>query len=357
MTRGEYIRKRVSENLHCATKEAEIPGLGRGRRGKVRHVYSAADDDGGNILIMSTSDRVSAFDVVLDRAIPYKGAVLNTIAQWSFDQTKDIIPNALLRTPSSHIMIQRELANTGFECVVRGYMWGSLATDYERGMREKCGLTLGEGLLRYQKMEPPLFTPTTKAEMGHDRDVTLGEMAESLPENLAAQGISVPGDVLARQLRDVSCRLYQRGDELARRAGLSLVDTKYEFGADGSGNIYLIDEIHTPDSSRYIELVDWQKKWPLIKEKMQTGHCTTVSELLRDHPDLKVKELSKQLVRDVLLDRGYDPNIGETPSLCDDDVVETSARYIELYERLTGQEFDFPPQPSSQVHDHDSARV
>jgi phosphoribosylaminoimidazole-succinocarboxamide synthase len=357
MTRGEYIRKRVSENLHCATKEAEIPGLGGGRRGKVRHVYSAADADGESILIMSTSDRVSAFDIILDRAIPYKGAVLNALAQWSFDQTRDIVPNALIRTPSSHIMIQRELPNTGFECVVRGYVWGSLAIDYERGMREKCGLALGEKLLRYQKLEPPLFTPTTKAKTGHDRDVTLGEMAKSLQENLTAQGIDVPGDVLAQQLRDVCFRLYHRGDELARRVGLSLVDTKYEFGIDAPRKVSLIDEIHTPDSSRYIELADWQKKWPLIKEKMQAGHWATVSELLRDHPDLKVKELSKQLVRDVLMERGYDPNTGEIPSLQDEDVVETSARYIELYERLTGQEFDFPEQPCSPIHDHDSARI
>jgi len=357
MTRGEYIRKKISENLDCGVKNAEIPGLGAGRRGKVRHVYRATDNHGENILIISTSDRVSAFDVVLDRTIPYKGAVLNAIAKWSFDQTKDIIPNALLNSPSAHIMIQRELTNIGFECVVRGYMWGALAADYESGMRAKCGLALEEGLWRYQKLEPPLFTPTTKADNGHDLDVTFDQMAPSLQKHLAAKGIAISGETLARKVRDVSFRLYQRGDGLAQRVGLSLVDTKYEFGVDEAGNLYLIDEIHTPDSSRYIEFADWQQKWPLIEEKMQTGNWSTVSELLRDQPAFKVKELSKQLVRDVLLDRSFDPNLGEIPSLSDEDVVETSARYIELYEKLTRQEFDFPAKENFHIRGHDSAET
>jgi len=341
MTRGEFIRKKVSENLGRVIKDAEIPGLEGGRRGKVRRVYSAADVHGENILIMATSDRVSAFDVVLDRAIPYKGAVLNAIAKWSFDQTKDIIPNALLSSPTPHIIIQKELTNIAFECVVRGYMWGSLATDYERGTREKCGITLEDGLLRYQKLERPVFTPTTKAETGHDQDVTFEEMAELMQENLTRKGIAVKGTKLAQQVRDASFKLYQRGDALAQRAGLSLVDTKYEFGIDQQGDLYLIDEIHTPDSSRYVELADWKEKWPSIKKRMEDENWSTVSELLIDYPELKVRELSKQLVRDVLIEHGYDPNSGQSATLSDEDVIETAARYIELYERLTGKGFGF----------------
>jgi len=341
MTRGEFIRKKVSENLQHAMKDAEIPELGGGKRGKVRHVYSAADAHGEDILIISTSDRVSAFDVVLDRAIPYKGAILNAIAKWSFDQTQDIIPNALLRMPCSHIMIQKELVNIGFECVMRGYMWGSLATDYEKGMREKCGLPLMEGLLRYQKLAPPLFTPTTKARRGHDRDVTFEEMAVSLQQTLNPQGSAVNGWILARKVREISHLLYRRGEQLARKVGLTLVDTKYEFGLDSSGNLYLIDEIHTPDSSRYVVFSEWKQKWSGIQTTMESGKWPNVTQLLQDHPEFKVQELSKQLVRDLLIERGYDPNSGGSVTLRDEDVVETSARYIELYERLTRHEFDF----------------
>jgi phosphoribosylaminoimidazole-succinocarboxamide synthase len=341
MNRGEFIRKKVSENLKHAMRDAEIPELGVGRRGKVRHVYGAADAHGEDILIISTSDRVSAFDVVLDRAIPYKGAVLNAIAKWSFDQTQDIIPNALLRMPCSHIMIQKELMNIGFECVMRGYMWGSLAVDYEKGMRKKCGVPLKKGLLRYQKLAPPLFTPTTKAQRGHDRDVTLEEMAVSLQQTLGPKGFSVNGWILARKVREISHLLYRRGEQLARKVGLALVDTKYEFGLDGSGNLYLIDEIHTPDSSRYVVFSEWKQKWSRIQTTMKSGKWPNVAQLLQDHPELKVQELSKQLVRDLLIERGYDPNSGDSTTLSDEDVVETSARYIELYERLTSHEFHF----------------
>jgi phosphoribosylaminoimidazole-succinocarboxamide synthase len=341
MTRGEFIRKKVTENLKHAMRDAEIPELGAGRRGKVRHVYSAADAHGENILIISTSDRISAFDVVLDRAIPYKGAVLNAIAKWSFDQTKDIIPNALLRMPCSQIMIQKELMNIGFECVMRGYMWGSMATDYEKGATEKCGISLDEAMLRYQKLQPPLFTPTTKAHGGHDRDVTFEEMAASLQQTLGSKGIAVNGWGLARKVREISHLLYRRGEQLAQKVGLTLVDTKYEFGLDGSGNLYLIDEIHTPDSSRYVVFSEWKQKWSRIQTTMESGKWPNVAQLLQDHPQLKVKELSKQLVRDLLIERGYDPNSGGGATLKDEDVVETSARYIELYERLTRHEFNF----------------
>ncbi len=341
MTRSEFIREKVRQHLEHANEDACIPGLGRGRRGKVRHIYSATDAQGENIVVLSTSDRVSAFDVVLDRPIPHKGAVLNAIAVWWFEKTEDIIPNALLSSPSRHIMVQKELTNIGFECIVRGYLWGSLATAYEGGMREKCGAALEEGLWRYQKLKAAVFTPTTKAHRGHDQDVTLEEMAAALKHAMVHKGWAQDGEEMAQKVRDISLRLYRRGDELAQKAGLILVDTKYEFGLDVSGKMYLMDEVHTPDSSRYVERADWMRKWPLVKSQMQTGQWVSVTQLLGHLPELKIKELSKQLIRDVLMERGYDPASGDEATLSDADVIETSARYIELYERLTGEPFDF----------------
>jgi phosphoribosylaminoimidazole-succinocarboxamide synthase len=341
MTSGKVIRKKVSQNLDNVLEKIEIPELGKGTEGKVRHTFSTRDSRGERVLVMFTSDRVSAFDVVLDRAIPYKGSVLNAIAKWSFEQTKDIVPNALLSSPSPHIMIQKELTNIGFECIVRGYLWGSLAMDYEMGIREKCGIALEDGLLRYQNLEPPIFTPTTKARQGHDQDVPLGEVAELMQENLADQKIAVQGMGLAREVRDISFQLFQRGQELARRAGLFLIDTKYEFGVNQGGKLYLIDEVHTPDSSRFVESSNWKELWPVIREKMGSGSWANVSDMLQNHPELKVKELSKQVVRDILIERGYDPVSGGRATLRDEDIIETAARYIELYERLTGKEFDF----------------
>lgn len=340
------IRKTVAGNLDRARMSAELPGLQGGKRGKVRHVYRISGKGGLPLVIISTSDRVSVFDIVQDRAVPYKGAVLNAISRWAFEHTADIISNALLGSAGPHILIQRELANIGIECVVRGYMWGSLAADYEQGLRTKCGLILPDGLLRYQKLENPIFTPTTKAEQGHDQDISFEETAGLMEKKLAHIGLRLDGSRLADQVRDVSLRLYDRGQRLADRAGLILVDTKYEFGLDLEGKLYVIDEVHTPDSSRYVERSQWEGKWGSIRERMSTGRWHSVGQLLEDHPELKIPELSKQLVRDVLLDRGYDPQEGTGPSLRDEDIIEMAARYIELYERLTGREFDFAMETS-----------
>lgn len=356
MTRSQFIRQKVSENLHAARKKAEIPGLAGGKQGKVRDLYSSRDARGQKILIMATSDRVSAFDIVLDRAIPYKGVVLNAISRWAFDQTKDIIPNALLGSANPYIMIQKELTNIGFECVVRGYMWGTLAADYEGGLRKKCGIALEEGLLRYQRLQSPLFTPTTKATTRHDEDVSFEEMAARMQENLSPGKSSPSGETLARQVRDISLRLYRRGDGLAHRVGLSLVDTKCEFGLNPSGKLHAIDELYTPDSSRYVDLAEWREKWPLIRDQMRCGRWPNVTHLLRDHPELKVKELSKQLIRDVLIESGYDPQRGQRATLDDPAVIETAARYIELYERLTGDEFEFPDENPFAMDNADTIR-
>ncbi len=340
MTRAELIRKTVARNLDRARMSAELPGLEEGRRGKVRHVYRVSGTCGLPLVIISTSDRLSVFDIVQDRAVPFKGAVLNAISQWAFEHTADIISNALLGSAGPHIMIQRELANIGIECVVRGYMWGSLAADYEQGLRIKCSMILPDGLRRYQRLESPIFTPTTKAEQGHDQDISAEDMGALMQRKLAHIGLSIDGPMLARKVQDISFRLYDRGQRLADRAGLILVDTKYEFGLDLDGKLYVIDEIHTPDSSRYVERSQWEEKWAAIRKRLSAGHWPDVGRLLQDHPDLKIPELSKQLVRDVLLAGGYDPRKGTGPGLSDEDIVEVAARYIELYERLTGRRFD-----------------
>jgi phosphoribosylaminoimidazole-succinocarboxamide synthase len=349
MTRAELIRRAVARNLDQARMSAELPGLEGGKRGKVRHIYRISGKGGLPLVIISTSDRVSVFDIIQDRAVPYKGAVLNAISQWAFEHTADIVSNALLGSAGPHILIQRELANIGIECVVRGYMWGSLASDYEQGLRIKCGLILPDGLLRYQKLESPLFTPTTKAEQGHDQDIPMEQMAGLMESKLAHIGLSINGSRLAEQVREISLRLFDRGQRLADRAGLILVDTKYEFGLDLDGKLYVIDEVHTPDSSRYVERHQWEEKWGPIRERMSTGRWPNVGLLLKDHPELKIPELSKQLVRDVLLARGYDPQEGTGPSLRDEDIIEMAARYIELYERLTGRRFDFTMETSRRL--------
>ena len=252
MTRAELIRKTVAKNLDRARMSAEINGLEGGKKGKVRHLYRISGKSGLPLLLISTSDRLSVFDIVQERAIPYKGAVLNAISQWAFEHTADIVSNALLGSAGPHILIQREMANIGIECVIRGYMWGSLATDYEQGLRTKCGLVLPDGLRRYQKLVSPIFTPTTKAARGHDQDISVAEMAGSMERKLACIGLNVAGARLADQVREISFRLYDRGQRLAARAGLILVDTKYEFGLDLDGKLYVIDEVHTPDSSRSV---------------------------------------------------------------------------------------------------------
>jgi phosphoribosylaminoimidazole-succinocarboxamide synthase len=349
MIRAKLIRKTVARNLARARMNAELDGLEGGRRGKVRHVYRICGKGGRPLVIISTSDRLSVFDIVQDRAVPYKGAVLNAISLWAFEHTADIVSNALLGSAGPHILIQRELANIGIECIVRGYMWGGLATDYEQGLRIKCGLILPDGLRRYQRLDSPIFTPTTKADRGHDQDVSMEKMAGLMERRLAHIGQAIDGFRLADQVRKVSFRLYDRGRRLAEKAGLILADTKYEFGLDLDGKLYVIDEIHTPDSSRYVERSRWEEKWTRIRKRMSTGRWPNVGRLLHDHPELKIPELSKQLIRDILLAGGYDPRKGTGPGPEDEVIVEMAARYIELYERLTGRRFDLTMDTSQRL--------
>jgi len=321
----ELYKSKIRENLGNVLSAGLVPELGKHKKGKVRDVYFASDK-----IIMIASDRVSCFDHVLSRRIPYKGIVLNLFNKWALESTKDIIQNAAIESPDPSVVIQKKLEVIPFEFVVRGYVWGSMAQAYEKGEREFCGHVLSDDLLRYQKLEGPLFTPATKAEEGHDINISFEQLAE------------VVGRELATKLRDAAISLFKRASELAEKRGMIFIDTKYEFGEDENGDIYLIDEANTPDSSRYCK-IDEYEKFEKIKERMASGSYKNVSELIEEEKDLKIKELSKQFVRDVLVESGYGGYGGdeEVPELTDENVVETSWRYISLYEELTGEEFKF----------------
>ncbi len=340
--RAQIIRQTVANYLENVLPEPELLGLGTGIRGKVRTSYTINTKKYGEVLAMITSDRVSAFDVILDRAIPFKGVVLNAIAEHSFHQLENIVDTAILFSPHPRIVIQRKLQNVGIECVMRGYLWGSMANEYEAGKREKSGNFLQEELLRYQQLPKPLFTPTTKAEKGHDEDIVFPEMVRILHTRLNLNGNNCLE--YAQKIQKICQKLYHSGAEKAKEKGLLLLDTKYEFGIypnDPDQKLFLIDEVHTPDSSRYVEQTEWQTKFPQIQAEMQIGKYSTVTALLQQRPELKIKEWSKQVVRDVLLEQGYDGRSGNPPSLTDTQIIETAARYIEIYEQLTRKEFDF----------------
>lgn len=324
-SRRTILKERIARNLTTVLHSGFIPELGKHTEGKVRDVHLSNDN-----LVMVASDRVSAFDKVLSRRIPYKGMVLNEFNRWAMQLTADIVQNASLQSPDPNVVIQRAFPNVGFELIVRGYVWGSLAADYEAGQRTKSGIALPDGLFRYQKLENPIFTPTTKAERGkHDVDITLDDI------------VKVHGQRTAEALREISLRLYDRGVTAAERAGMILLDTKFEFGLDGNDRmIVLIDESLTPDSSRYCSKSEYERKWVAIAEEMKTGQYKDVTALLIAHPELKIKEESKQYVRDVLVEGGYREG-SPLPELTDAQVVETAVRYVELYERLTGKQFNF----------------
>ncbi len=333
VSREEEYKERIRDSLTDVLESGFIPELGGHRKGKVRDVHFSGDK-----VVMVASDRVSCFDHVLSRYIPFKGQVLNLFNQWAMKNSADVVANAMLASPDPSVIVQKRLANFGVECVVRGYVWGSLASDYEDGKRVKCGVTLPEGLLRYQKLDNPIFTPTSKAETGHDVDLTL-------------EGITkVHGKEKARQVRDISLALFRRGQELAEKAGMIFVDTKYELGLDEQGGLYLIDEANTPDSSRFCSRVEYDKKWSQIAEAINKASEMVgfhyegqpiVSDLLKVRPELKIREESKQFVRDVLIEAGYEEG-KPIPELTDEQVVETAWRYISSYERLTGERFKFP---------------
>jgi len=274
-------------------------------KGKVRDVYDIDD----RYLVMVVSDRISAFDVVLPKGIPYKGQVLNQIASKFLDATSDIVPNWKMATPDPTVTVGHKCDPFPVEMIVRGYLTGSSWRLYKNGGREICGVPLPEGLREHEAFPEPLLTPTTKAEQGaHDENISREEIISS--------GLVSEEDYV--QLERYSLELFKRGSEIAREKGLILVDTKYEFGKK-DGKIYLIDEIHTPDSSRYFYADGYQ-------ERFDKGESQ--------------KQLSKEFVREWLMDNGFQGREGDVlPEIPDEFVNRVSERYIELYETITGDKF------------------
>jgi len=275
-------------------------------RGKVREVYNINDE----LLVMVATDRLSAFDVVLPKGIPYKGQILNQIATRFMELTEDIVPNWLIATPDPNVAVGHLCEPFKVEMVIRGYLSGHAAREYAAGRRQICGVTMAEGLKENDKFPEPIITPTTKADNGsHDEDISR--------EDILAKGIVTEEDyiVLERFTRD----LFQRGTEIAAERGLILVDTKYEFGKTKEGVIVLIDEIHTPDSSRYFYADGYQ-------ERQQKGE--------------EQKQLSKEFVRRWLIENGFQGQDGQQiPEMTDAYIESVSERYIELYENILGEKF------------------
>ena len=273
--------------------------------GKVRDVYNIDDE----LLIMVTSDRISAFDVVLPKAIPFKGQVLNQIAAKFLDDTSDIVPNWKIATPDPMVTVGRLCEPFKVEMVIRGYLSGHAWREYKAGKRMLCGVTMPEGMKENDKFPSPIITPTTKAAVGHDEDIS--------KEEILRLGLVSREDY--ETLEKYTMALFERGTQIAASMGLILVDTKYEFGKS-NGEIFLIDEIHTPDSSRYFYKEGYQ-------ERQEKGEPQ--------------KQLSKEFVREWLMENGFQGKEGQqVPEMTDDFINLVSERYIELYENITGQKFE-----------------
>jgi len=272
--------------------------------GKVRDVYNINDEK----LVMIVTDRISAFDVVLPRGIPYKGQVLNQIAEKFLDATKDILPNWKLASPDPMVTVGRFCEPFKVEMVIRGYLSGHAWREYKSGKREICGITMPEGMKENDKFPHPIITPTTKASEGHDEDIS--------KEKILASNLVNKADY--EMLEKYTKQLFQRGTEMALKMGLILVDTKYEFGKE-KNEIYLIDEIHTPDSSRYFYAEGYEERQ------------------LKNEPQ---RQLSKEFVREWLMEKGFQGKEGQhVPEMPLDFVNMVSDRYIELYESITGEKF------------------
>jgi phosphoribosylaminoimidazole-succinocarboxamide synthase len=275
-------------------------------KGKVREVYNIGDE----ILVMIATDRLSAFDVVMPKQIPYKGQILNQIASKMMDATKDIVPNWILGIPDPNVAVGHLCKPFKVEMVIRGYLSGHAARQYKVGKRMLCGVPMPDGMIENDKFPEPIITPSTKADDGdHDEDITR--------EEILSTGIVSKDDyeILEKYTRD----LFQRGTEIAAERGLILVDTKYEFGKTKSGKIVLIDEIHTPDSSRYFYADGYE-------ERQSRGEVQ--------------KQLSKEFVRQWLIANGFQGLEGQqVPEMSNEKINEISDRYIELYENITGETF------------------
>lgn len=285
--------------------EFNFKGQTKVYHGKVRDVYFIDN----KYLVMVASDRISAFDVILPEGIPYKGQVLNQIAALFLDETSDIVPNWKIATPDPMVTVGKLCKPFPVEMIIRGYLTGSSWRTYKSGKREICGVPIPDGMKEHQCFEKPIITPTTKADEGHDEDISR--------EEIIRQGLISEDDY--KQIEEITYKLFQRGSEIAAKHGLILVDTKYEFGKIGD-QIYLMDEIHTPDSSRYFIADQYE-------ECFEKG--------------LPVKQLSKEFVREWLMANGFQGQEGQqVPEMTPEIVSSISERYIELYEKVTGKKFE-----------------
>lgn len=275
-------------------------------KGKVREVYNINDE----LLVMIASDRLSAFDVIMPKQIPYKGQILNQIASKMMEATSDLVPNWIVDIPDPNVAVGHLCNPFKVEMVIRGYMSGHAAREYKAGKRVLCGVSMPEGMRENDKFPEPIITPSTKADGGdHDEDITR--------EEILAKGIISEEDYLV--LEDYTRKLFNRGTEIAKNQGLILVDTKYEFGKTRDGKIVLIDEIHTPDSSRYFYRDGYA-------ERQEKGEDQ--------------KQLSKEFVRQWLIENGFQGLKGQQiPEMSEEKIIEISDRYIELYEQITGEKF------------------
>jgi phosphoribosylaminoimidazole-succinocarboxamide synthase len=290
--------------LALTRTDFNFPGQKGVYHGKVRDVYNIND----KYMVMVVTDRISAFDVVLPKGIPYKGQVLNQIASKFLDATADIVPNWKIATPDPMVTIGHFAKPFKVEMVIRGYLTGHAWREYLSGKRWLCGVNLPEGMRENQKFDKPIITPTTKAEEGHDEDISR--------EEIISRGVVSESDYL--KIEEYTYKLFERGTEIAGKMGLILVDTKYEFGKKDD-KIFLIDEIHTPDSSRYFYLTGYKERF----EKSEPQ-----------------KQLSKEFVRQWLIANGFQGKEGQqVPEMTQDFVNEVSDRYIELYENITGDSF------------------
>lgn len=303
--RKRKYRTPKSKNMNVITEtNFKFPNVTRFYKGKVRDVYTINN----RWMVMVATDRISAFDVVLPRAIPYKGQVLNQIASQFLDLTADICPNWKTAVPDPMVTVGHRCEPFAVEMIIRGYLTGSSWRTYKSGARSICGVSIPDGMREHQRFERPIITPTTKAEEGHDEDIS--------KEEILKRGIVSAEDYAI--MEDYTYRLFQRGSEIAAKHGLILVDTKYEFGKK-DGKIYLIDEIHTPDSSRYFYADGYEDRFKAGEPQRQ---------------------LSKEFVREWLMENGFQGKEGQTvPEMTDEVVRHISDRYIELYEQITGKPF------------------
>lgn len=311
-------RSLLREHLSHTLQRTHLDGLGDRYEGKVRDTYRTDDR-----LVLVTTDRISAFDHVLPQPIPFKGQVLNQVAAHFFEATENVVPHHVLEVPDPNVTVATPCSPIPIEFVVRGYLAGHAWRVYRNGGRTLCGKTLPDGLREGERLPEPILTPATKADEGHDEDISREAALE--------RGL-IDADTFD-ELEAYALELFDRGTAIAAEQDLILVDTKYEFGRAPDGTLTLIDEIHTPDSSRYYE------------------HDGYEDRLARDVPQ---KQLSKEFVREWLMDHGFRGKAGQTmPDLPDDFRVTVAERYIELYERLTGRSFhpDTHPNPEARIRE------